>query len=300
MDILELKKQSNKRLEDLQKKINSKFESSVDERFWKLSYDKTTKVGSATIRFLGPAKSSDGSPEQLEYQIRHSHYFKVNNKFYVEACPTTIGNKCPVCDANSETYKNNKSAYKSERSRRTSYFMNILVINDPEKPENNGKVFLYQCPKVIFNKIQDQISPKYADQKPVNVFDMWEGADFKIRTMEKGGFLNYDNSTFESSKPIFEDVNNSSLYDALWNKLYSLKEFGDASNFKPYSELERLYLDVVKGVSTSSVDNLENHERVNSKSTISDEDEEETPWVSDKTTSQETTSISEEEYFEGL
>jgi len=297
MDILDLKKQSGNRLNNLQEKFKgTTYEK--DERFWTLTYDKTTKVGAATIRFIGPAKNSKGEVEPLEYQKFHTHSFKKNNKFYIENCPTTIGRKCPVCESNGELWKADKNNYPKDRSRKTNYIMNILVVKDPAKPDNEGKVFLYRCPKTIFDKIQGQIQPQYEGETPVNVFDMWSGANFKMRTCNKGEFLNYENSSFESPSPIFEDVNNSALYDTLWNKLYPLEEFTSEKLFKPYDELENKFLDVIKGVSTSYKENLANHEKViNKQETVSDD----VPWTDAvENTKEEVSVATEDEFFKDL
>lgn len=307
MDILDLKKQGGTRLEKLQEKFKSNNYDNTDERFWKLSYNKDTKVGSAIIRFIGPAKATDGSVEQVEYKKIHKHFFKKNGKYYVELCPTTIGLKCPVCDANSEVWKNDKDNYRIKcdgRSRLTEYIMNILVVSDPAKPENNGKVFLYKCPKTVFDKIQGMIQPQYEGDSPVNVFDMWSGANFRIRTSNKGEFLNYENSSFEDPSPIFEDVNNTALFDNLWNKLYALSEFDDKSNFKSYEELETKFNEVTKGVSTSYHDSLENHEKnKESKKTteeILDDSIDEAPWNTNNKTEEKHTTVSSEEFFGDL
>ena len=120
------------------------------------------------------------------------------------------------------------------RKRRLHYVSNIYVVSDPESPENNGKVFLYTYGAKIFEKIMDSMQPKYEDETPINPFDLWKGANFKMKIAQVAGFRNYDRSEFGKPEPLNAD---DSILEDIYNKQYSLKEFTDASTFKSYSEL---------------------------------------------------------------
>lgn len=123
-----------------------------------------------------------------------------------------------------------------ERKRRLHYVSNILVINDPENPQNNGQVKLYQFGKRIFDKIMDAMQPQYADESPVNPYDFWEGADFKIKIRKVDGWVNYDKSEFSAPAALY-DGDESQLQD-VYGKLYSLGEFTDPKQYKSYDELK--------------------------------------------------------------
>ena len=76
---------------------------------------------------------------------------------------------------------------------------NVLVMADPGNPANEGKVMLYKFGKKIFEKIMDAMQPEFADETPVNPFDFWEGADFKLKIRNVEGYRNYDKSEFASA-----------------------------------------------------------------------------------------------------
>lgn len=252
MNIIEMRKSNKERLKALLEKIsNNKPEFKNDERYWKLDYNKTTKVGKAVIRPIGPAKG-----ESEEFVPVYSHFLRRNNKVLQFNCPSTIGQKCPVCEDYMNTPKEERN---KSFSRKTKYLMNILVKNDFQHPENNGKVFLWECPITIFNKIKESLSDvdEMGNPKtPINVFDMWEGADIAIITKDQGGFVNYDSSKVSETKtPIFDDVDNTTLYENLYNKLYKLGDFKKAMD--PL-EVKQKYDELMSNIDTSSR-KLENH-----------------------------------------
>ena len=217
--------------------------SYTDDRFWKPTRDKAGN-GYAVVRFL-PAKEG----EDLPWVRYWDHGFKgPTGLWYIENSLTSIGQNDPVSEANSvlwNTGRDEDKAIARERKRRLHYVSNVLVISDPSNPQNEGKVFLYKFGKKIFDKIMDVMQPQFADEEPVNPYDFWEGADFKIKIRKVEGWVNYDKSEF--SKP-------TSLYDGdearlteTYNGLYSLNEFIDPANYKSYDELS-MKLNKVLGV----------------------------------------------------
>ena len=212
-----------------------------DERFWELPVDKSG-TGSAVIRFL-PAPAD----HELPYVLRYAHGFqnKTSGKWLIENCPTTMGQNtpCPICERNSELWNTGLESNKTivrERKRGLSYFSNIYVVNDPVNPENNGKVFLFRFGPKIFEKITNKISPEFADETPVNVFDFWEGANFRLKAVKVAGQRSYDHSSWDTEGPLFkcasEDELNSKL-EEVYNSEYSLKELVDPKEFKSYDQL---------------------------------------------------------------
>ena len=164
----------------------------ADDRFWKLEGDKAGN-GTATIRFL-PRVEGD----ELPWVRIFSHGFQgPTGKWYIENSLTTLGEQDPVSELNSQLWNSGVEANKKiaqNQKRRLSYIANVLVISDPKHPENEGKVVLFKFGKKIFDKIMDKARPTFEDEKPVNVFDFWEGANFKLRMRKKDGFTNYDES----------------------------------------------------------------------------------------------------------
>jgi hypothetical protein len=216
-------------------KLTSK-ESYKDERMWKPGIDKAGN-GYAVVRFLPEIEGEDAP-----FVAVYSHAFKGKGGWLFENCPTTLGEKCPVCQANTELWNSGIEDDKNiarQRKRKLAYISNILVLEDPANPENKGKVFLYQYGTKIFQKIQSLAHPEYQDEVAVDPFNFWTGADFKIKIRNVGGYVNYDRSEFSAPAPLLGG--DDKKLEELWKKQYSLKEFTDKSQFKSYDELkERL------------------------------------------------------------
>jgi len=215
-----------------------------DNRIWKPTRDKAGN-GYAVIRFL-PAKEG----EDLPWVRYWDHGFKgPNGQWYIENSLTSIGQPDPVSESNSilwNTGRDEDKALARERKRRLHYVSNILVISDPENPQNEGKVFLYKFGKRIFDKVMDAMQPNFADEQPVNPYDFWEGADFKIKIRKVDGWVNYDKSEFSPVSALYGG--DEGQLEEVYNQLYSLSEFTDPKFYKSYAEL-KAKLNKVLGVS---------------------------------------------------
>ena len=212
-----------------------------DDRFWKPEMDKSDN-GYAVIRFL-PAFEGEDTPWVRVF----NHGFKGRGGWFIENCPTTIGKKCPLCEANSELWNSGDEADKDiarGRKRRLQYIANIMVVEDPKNPANEGKVFLYKFGKKIFDKIMESLQPEFADEEPVNPFDFWKGANFKLKIRKVAGFTNYDKSEFASPSPLHED---DEVLEKIWNQQYALAEFTREDQFKSYDELKTRLTMVLSG-----------------------------------------------------
>ena len=214
-----------------------------DDRFWKPTRDKAGN-GYAVVRFL-PAKEG----EDLPWVRYWDHGFKgPTGLWYIENSLTSIGQDDPVSESNSVLWNSGRDEDKAlarERKRRLHYISNVLVVSDPENPQNEGKVFLYQFGKKIFDKIMDVMQPQFADEQPVNPYDFWEGADFKIKIRKVEGWVNYDKSEFSKPAALFEG--DEARLTEVYNKLYSLQDFLKPENYKTYDEL-KMKLNRVLGV----------------------------------------------------
>lgn len=203
-----------------------------DDRMWKPTVDKAGN-GYAVIRFLPTVEGDD-----LPWAKYWDHFFQgPTGQWYVEKSLTTIGKDDPVSEMNSKLWNTGIEADKDlarKRKRRLHYVSNIYVVSDPENPENEGKVFLYGYGAKIFEKIMDSMQPKFQDETPVNPFDMWKGANFKMKIANVAGYRNYDRSEFAPAEALHADDN---VLEGIYNKQYALKEFTDPSSFKSYSEL---------------------------------------------------------------
>tara|TARA_Y100001963_G_scaffold158602_1_gene258827 strand:+ start:896 stop:1780 length:885 start_codon:yes stop_codon:yes gene_type:complete len=203
-----------------------------DERIWKPTVDKAGN-GYAVIRFL-PA--SEG--EELPWVRYWDHGFKgPTGQWYIENSLTTIGQPDPVGELNSRLWNSGIESDKERartQKRRLHYVTNIYIVSDPSNPETEGKVYLYKFGKKIFDKVMDVMQPQFADEDPMNPFDFWEGANFKLKIRNVDGYRNYDKSEFDNQSQLAED----DKLEAIYNKLHSLGEFVDPKNFKSYDELK--------------------------------------------------------------
>lgn len=238
---LKKKKGKFKDLLDAVEKESNKGGFEKDTRFWQPTVDEAGN-GFAVIRFLPPPAG-----EEFPWVKVYSHGFKgPTGKWYIENSLTTLGQDDPVGEFNSSLWAKGDDVSKKQardQARRTSFYSNIMVINDPKAPENNGKVFLYRFGKKIFEKIKDAMNPEFEDEDPMNPFDFWEGANFKLKIRQVEGYRNYDKSEFEAPTVLAED---ESELEAIWGQEHSLQEFISPKNFKEYDALKR-HLDVVLG-----------------------------------------------------
>jgi hypothetical protein len=205
-----------------------------DNRFWKPTRDKAGN-GYAVVRFL-PAQEG----EDLPWVRYWDHGFKgPTGLWYIENSLTSINQQDPVSEHNSVLWNSGRDEDKQtarDRKRRLHYVSNVLVVSDPANPENEGKVFLYKFGKKIFDKIMYVMQPQFADENPVNPYDFWEGADFKIKIRKVEGWVNYDKSEFAGQSALFEG--DEGRLEEVYHKLYSLQDFVDPKNYKSYDELK--------------------------------------------------------------
>lgn len=223
-----------------------------DDRFWKPSVDESGN-GYAVIRFL-PA----GEGEELPWVRYWDHFFKgPTGQWYIEKSLTTIGQNDPVSEHNSRLWNSGIEDDKEtarKQKRRLHYVSNILVVSDPSNPANEGKVFLYDFGKKIFDKIMDVMQPQFPGEEPINPFDFWKGADFQLKIRNVAGYRNYDKSEFKS--PAVLDESEEKL-KAIYNQMHNLNEFVDTSTFKSYDELKGR-LQVVLGESVGAGSTVKN------------------------------------------
>ena len=203
-----------------------------DDRLWKPEMDKTGN-GYAVIRFL-PAP--DG--EELPWAKLYSHAFQGPGGWYIENSLTTIGQKDPLGEYNRELWNSGRDEDKDtvrKQKRKLSYYANIYVVQDKANPQNEGKVFLYKFGKKIFDKIMEAMQPEFEDETPINPFDFWTGANFKLKLKKVAGYWNYDSSEFDRPSPLLDD---DDALEQIWKQQYSLEAETAADKFKSYEQLE--------------------------------------------------------------
>ena len=248
MSFATLKKNSKNSLQKLQSEVekinnpqnNNQKNFGEDDRFWKAELDKSGN-GYAVIRFL-PAPEN----EDMAFVRVFNHGFQGPGGWYIENSLTTLGQKDPLGEYNSVLWNSGVEANKEiarKQKRRLTYFSNIYVVEDKANPQNEGKVFLFRYGKKIFDKISSMANPEFEDESPVDIFNLWEGANFKLKIRKVDGFSNYDKSEFITAAPLLDD---DSELERIYGECHSLQEFLDPKNFKSYDEL-KTRLDLVLG-----------------------------------------------------
>ena len=205
-----------------------------DDRIWKPTVDKAGN-GYAVLRFL-PA----GEGQDLPWARYWDHGFKgPTGMWYIENSLTSIGQSDPLGELNSRLWNTGLEEDKEtarKQKRRLHYVVNALVVEDPSSPQNEGKIVLYKFGKKIFDKIMDVMQPSFADEKAVNPFDFWEGANFKLKIRQVEGYRNYDKSEFASASALYES--DEAKLETVYNSIHNLSEFTDPKNYKSYDELK--------------------------------------------------------------
>lgn len=239
-----------KEVEKVTKNTASQTKSYKDERYWNITRDAAGN-GSAVIRFLPPTEGED-----VSFVRKFSHGFKgPTGRWYIEDSLTTLNQADPVTDHNMSLWSTGREEDKNlarSRKRRLSFISNILVINDPAVPENNGKVFLFKYGKSIFDMLVEKTSPTFEDEEKMNPFDPWTGANFKIRIRMADGYPKFDKSTFDSASALFDG--DDDLIEEMWKKQYKLMDVVAPSEFKSYDELKKRF-DYVVGASYTASTN---------------------------------------------
>ena len=232
-----LKKNRTKSLDTLNAqldKISTKsYQDPNEGKFWKPTRDKAGN-GFAIIRFLPACEN-----EEMPFVRIWDHGFQgPTGLWYIENSLTTINQDDPVSEYNSKLWNSGIDADKDQarkQKRRLKYTSNIYVVKDPANPDNEGKVFMYSFGKKIFDKLNDLMNPTFEDEEPVNPFDLWEGANFRLKIRKFEGYPNYDKSEFDSPTPLLDD---DEALEGVWKQEHSLQALVEPSNFKAYDELK--------------------------------------------------------------
>ena len=263
VDFSTLKRSSStsfqKLTEELTKLNSNSFQSSDDTRDWTPTVDKAGN-GYAVIRFL-PAPAN----EDIPFVRLWDHGFQgPTGLWYIEKSLTTLGKQDPVAEYNSVLWNASTDDESPQRKqarkqkRRLYYVSNVYVVSDPSNPDNNGKVFLFKYGKKIFDKLNDLMNPQFPDDSPVNPFDFWAGANFKLKIRKVEGYRNYDKSEFDTPTPLMSDDEDM---ERIWNTEIPLQELLDQKHFKPYDEL-KAKLNRVLAVTISAVSEAPRQSRV--------------------------------------
>ena len=191
--------------------------------------------------------------EELPWVRVWNHAFQgPTGQWFIENSLTTLNQKDPVSEYNSQLWNSGVESDKEiarKQKRKLQYYSNVYIIQDSANPENEGKVMLYRYGKKIFDKLMETMQPAFEDETPVNPFDLWEGANFKLKIRKVDGYWNYDKSEFDSVTPL---KSTDEELEKIYNAEYSLAEFVAPSNFKSYDELKTRLDAVLSGTTVAT------------------------------------------------
>ena len=239
MDFSSLKRNSGSNLDKLAKAVESMASNNQNDdsnEYWKCELDKSGN-GYAIIRLL-PTPPQDVDSDGLPWVKYYDHGFQGPGGWYIEKSLTSIGQEDPLSKYNSELWETGIESNKEQarkQKRRLHYVSNIYVVKDSKHPENEGKVFKFTYGKKIFEKITQAMNPQFEDDKPIDPFDLWTGANFKLKIRKVDGYQNYDLAEFDSASPLFDD---DSKLESVWKQEFSLLEILNPKNFKSYADLD--------------------------------------------------------------
>jgi len=218
-----------------------------DERFWVLSKDENG-AGNAVIRFL-PNKNE----KELPFKITYKHSIYLNKKTFIDRCPTTIDQPCPICewnkDQNSDVVKMKLKSY-----RKKHWIANILVISDPKNRENEGKVFLFEFGSQIHDILKETLQPEDEDDTPFYFYCPDDGANFKLKVKKDKEYPSWTRSSFMEPEPIDAVLDAFNLTDEDWmSQLYDLDEVVSTDAYKEYNDLKVKF---IKYLSNANIDGI--------------------------------------------
>ena len=265
-------KKSSGNLDKLTKAIealNASSEGKSDkDNFWKPEVDKSGN-GMATIRFL-PAPAVDGD-DGLPWIKVYSHGFQGPGGWLIDNCLTTKNQQCPVCEHNSRLWNSGIEANKEivrKQKRKLNYVANVYIVSDPKHPENEGKVKLYRFGAKIFEKITEAMNPQFEDETAINPFDLWKGANFKLKITKVAGYQNYDKSEFMSPSALLDD---DEELEKIWKSEHSLSELVSEKEFKSYDELKSRLDKVLGGADAPAKTTVEQMRAAPKKPVVADD-----------------------------
>lgn len=235
------------RLKKAAEQLKNKYESE-DARFWQPTFDKTENAF-AVIRFL-PAPQVDGD-DGVPYITYYRHSFKAptSGEWFIENCPSTLERKSPANEVTRVLWKiKDKDAadphdvvLRQLYGRKQTFVSNIMVVEDPLVPANNGQLRLWRYGQKVYTKLNDAMFPKHG--KSLDLWDFWKGANFIVDLKKVGGFNNYDSCRLDvpsvlNPKNLPEGPELDAWLEELWKSQYSLLDFKDPKHYKSYEELK--------------------------------------------------------------
>ncbi len=239
-----------------------------DPRVWKYTRDASKNISVNTIRLLPipkvdleAAQAGQFEAEDCTPMVKVQKYaFEGLKGWLHEGSLQTFGEDDPIGEWSRPQWKplaenkedpiiKAKRDYLKRFIPKTEYYANILVIDDAQKPENNGKVFLFKFGDGLRKFFDTADTPKFPTDPKFDAFCPWEGANIKFNLAfeekqigkNKVWSPDYKGVTWLPCAPLGTDEEIA----AIWEKQYSVMEFLDRKNFKSYDDLKAKFMKVM-------------------------------------------------------
>lgn len=166
------------------------------------------------------------------------HYFVhgwkslATGQFVSCVCPTSIGNRCSICEARAKLYREEDEKSKQNANllgRKEQWLVNVYVIDDPTNKENKNTIKVLRYGKQLDKVIRDATEGVDKDEFGVRVFDLSDqGCSLRIAVEKNdGGYPTYTSSKFlrESKIEGLTDENVEKTYENLFPlaKMFEVK-----------------------------------------------------------------------------
>ncbi len=225
--------------DEIKDSLNKKPENQNFKDILKFEADKTYQVR------LVPNVSC--GRDSIYHYFSHMWKSLATGQFIAALCPTTYGETCPIDSYVMRSYKDADASRKQQLNmvgRKENWMVNVYVISDPSKPENNGTVKVLRYGKELAKIIESAISGDDAEEFGVEkIFDIVNGCTLKIKCESRansrdGGqkfMITYASSRFTSPSKL-DGINEAKLQE-IYNSIHDLKSFNPP---KSQAELQQL------------------------------------------------------------
>lgn len=164
------------------------------------------------FRFLPNLKFTDILDKY--YVTKHEHYVKHEALGGSYDCQKDVDESCPLCST-FWNLKNSKNIVKNELAELINWqevnFAYILMLDNPDDPSTNGTIMIYKFGKQVLTKINDEKA------EGVVVFNPTTGKNFKLVVTRRGGYVNYESSSFIEITPIAKTVEKQKVFQKMYS-----------------------------------------------------------------------------------
>lgn len=209
-----------------------------DNRFYQLTKDSDGN-GQALVSFLPDAERK--TVLQV-YKFNITNHVNGSRRFINMISPTTCGQPDPIQEEWQRLWNSGDREGARQYSRSIRYITNIKVVRDPENPDNEGKIFLYEMSAKLFDKLKQALCPSDKEialgASRKEIFNPTSGWIFKLTARKQpSGITTYDSSEFVYNPDIKVYKSVDEAIADIKNKTHKLSWFLEPSNYPSYDTI---------------------------------------------------------------